>query len=334
MKKIMRLILVCFFALIIIAGCGANNPNSDTKLNTYGNTPGNLHNGGFVAKQGDWIYYSDFYLMKNRGLYKIKTDGTGEIKLNDDTASALNVFGDWIYYMKLNEDGNQSFYKVKTDGTERTQLIENLFVSGPVFAQEDWLYSIFYEDDGFKLYKVKSDGTEKIKLDGENSVSSINLVGDWIYYASSPLEEDEDIIYPHPGDLYRIKIDGTERTKLSVGDFYAINVVDDWIYFTIYEESGIYKMKTDGTEKTKIADEKDVDTINVTGGWVYYTSFAEGESGIFKMKTDGTEKTKLTDGMNVALNIAGEWIYYLNHSNNGIELYKMKTDGTGKIEVN
>lgn len=358
MKKMMSLIFVCFFALTIIAGCGANKPNSDASsdtstdtndnvtVNIYGNTPGNLSNGGFVAQQGDWIYYKGLY----QDLYKIKTDGSEKTKLTNHRAiNQINVVGDWIYYMRFSEPAG--LYKVKTDGTESTLLMQQMGMAElATVVKEDWIYGNFSEGGSLRLYKIKTDGTEKTILGGENAVTAINVVGDWIYYISSSLEWSEggpsNLPSPPPrdlyaGDLYRIKIDGTEKTKLSEGNFTSINVVDDWVYFMMDRGSGIYKMKTDGSEKIKLADDKKVDYINVAGDWIYYISVAEGERGIFKMKTDGTEKTKLTatlteEGQAPGLNIAGEWIYYGDYKDinkNEAGIYKIKTDGTGKTEV-
>jgi hypothetical protein len=81
MKKIMNLLIACAFSLTIFAGCNAtnsdsntsNNTNSTPAVNTNGDTNGNIANQGFVAQQGDWIYY---YYNYGYGAYKIKTDGT------------------------------------------------------------------------------------------------------------------------------------------------------------------------------------------------------------------------------------------------------------------
>jgi hypothetical protein len=86
-------------------------------VNEYGNTPGNIINGGYAAIQGDWIYYNN--ASDDGKLYKIKTDGSGRQKLNDDVSSYINVIGDWIYY--TDDIGN--ICKIKTDGSER-QLVE------------------------------------------------------------------------------------------------------------------------------------------------------------------------------------------------------------------
>jgi len=64
---------------------------------------------------GDWLYYKND--SDDNKLYKIKIDGSDNIKLNDDYTDYINVAGDWIYYSNL-DDGNQT-YRIRTDGTGR-----------------------------------------------------------------------------------------------------------------------------------------------------------------------------------------------------------------------
>ena len=116
MKKFKRLVPLFFFAVLFVVACGTDNMDTISDVNINGNTAGNLNNGGAVAQQEDWIYYSE---IPNPGLYKVKTDGSEQTKLNDDVPMDLNVFGDWVYYNNY-ADGEPISIKVKTDETERT----------------------------------------------------------------------------------------------------------------------------------------------------------------------------------------------------------------------
>lgn len=49
-------------------------PTPPGVVNERGNTVGNIVNYGYVAMQGDWIYYRN--PNDNNKLYKIRTDGT------------------------------------------------------------------------------------------------------------------------------------------------------------------------------------------------------------------------------------------------------------------
>jgi len=123
------------------------------EVNQRGNSVGNIVSGGIVAQQGEWIYYCTY--SDGRKLYKIRTDGTGRTKLNEDKSFFINVVGDWIYYCNSSDD--DKLYKIRTDGTRKTKLNEDR--SWSINVVGEWIY---YQNsfDGDKLYKIRTDGTD------------------------------------------------------------------------------------------------------------------------------------------------------------------------------
>ena len=91
---------------------------TNKNINTYGNSIGNLNNGGWAAGQGDWVYYSAF-----DALYKMKSDGSETKKILDKSVHQMNVVDDWIYFM-LNFKDN--VYRIKTDGSQQKLLLKNV----------------------------------------------------------------------------------------------------------------------------------------------------------------------------------------------------------------
>ncbi len=208
-------------------------PPADSSVNTRGNSVGNIVNWGLVAKQGEWIFYQND-IDDSLKLYKIRTDGSGRTKLNDDESWCLNVVGDWIYYQ--NGSDSLKLYKIRTDGSERTKLNEDS--SHYLNVVGDWIYYCNTSDGG-KLYKIRTDGSGRTKLNDDSS-DYLNVVGDWIYY------RNESDSYK----LNKIRIDGSERTKLNEDKFYYLNVVGDWIYCRNWSDrSKLYKIRTDGSER-------------------------------------------------------------------------------------
>lgn len=285
----------------------------ETPPQERGNTTGNIVNGGFVGKGGEWLYYK-----KREGnalygdLYKEKEDLTMDTLLaNDDDPSYINVLNGWVYYRNGREDGK--IFKIKLDGAEKTKVTDDsatgLIVSG------DWIFYANQSEDG-KLYKIKVDGTERIKLTDLQS-SSINLIGDWIYY--------QNVI--HDNMIYRIKVDGTGRELVNTQRAYNLIIEDSTIYFrNPNDDNKIYKMALDGTNKTKLSDESS-DTFNIANGWIYYITRNVPGGDLYKMRLDGTEKTYLNDQNVTNMIIFDDWIYYKK-----IEkmIYRIKTDGTNK----
>lgn len=78
-----------FLSFVLVTACfviGCNSTNYDSK----GNSSGNITNGGFVAKKGEWIYYAngeDDGGASNCQLYKVKEDGSGKQCLSKNVFS-------------------------------------------------------------------------------------------------------------------------------------------------------------------------------------------------------------------------------------------------------
>ena len=219
----------------------------------------------------DWIYYVNY--SEDGQIYKIRTDGSGRTRVNNDNSRYLNVVGDWIYYS--NESDNYKIYKIRIDGSERTRV--NNDSSWFLNVVGDWVYYRNFSD-GNKLYKIHTDGSKRTRVNDDSSWS-INVVDDWIYYCS--LFDGSNI--------YKIRTDGSERTRVNDDDSWFLNVVDDWIYYINDSDNyKIYKIRTDGRERTRVNDDDSV-YLNVVGDWIYYTNESDGDK-FYKIRTDGSER--------------------------------------------
>ena len=109
----------------------------------------------------DWIYYTN---MNDNGYpYKIRPDGTGRVRVQQDSSLYLNVAEDWLYYSNLND--NRYMYRVRTDGTGNERLNEEA-ISGANIAGE-WVYYLVNRYDDTKadeLWRMRLDGTDQQKV--------------------------------------------------------------------------------------------------------------------------------------------------------------------------
>lgn len=122
--------------VVLLLGFTACNQSADLDnvINKIGNTSENIMNRGYVAKQGDWLFY--FYqspcAYKN-GLFKSTIDGKHRKRIDRGSISNINVVGNWIYYVKSEKnmaypDNNiiiNSLYKIKTNGSQQTKLLDD-----------------------------------------------------------------------------------------------------------------------------------------------------------------------------------------------------------------
>lgn len=144
--------------------------------------------------------------------------------------------------------------------------------------------------------------------------------GDWVFYAYLPDQ-----------GLYKMKSDGSSRQKLCDGAVSNINVVDEWVYFSLSQKvdgkyiNGIYKIKTDGTQKQKLCDDV-VSCVNVVDGWIYYINESDLAS-FYKMRLDGSQQQKVHPHAMEFLIVDNGWAYVEDGSEN-YTLCKMKVDGS------
>jgi Copper amine oxidase N-terminal domain. len=143
--------------------------------------------------------------------------------------------------------------------------------------------------------------------------------GDWIYYS------------PHCGGLQKIKTDGTSHAILTDLEAQYINVVGDWVYYTLFNDPGnLFRIRTDGNEKKQLNNEQS-NYVSVVGDWIYYTNGNDNDK-VYKMKTDGSQRTKINDDWSGFVTVVGDWVYYANWDED-FALYKMKTDGSQRTKL-
>jgi predicted small secreted protein len=114
---------------------------------------------------GDWIYYtSDIEEFINYKLYKMRLDGTDQLKLNDDIISSFSIINDWIYYTNYDAEKKlHGFYRINTDGTEKIKISDGgaFFIT----AAGNWIYYLDNKgSDNDRAYKIYKDGSKNQAL--------------------------------------------------------------------------------------------------------------------------------------------------------------------------
>lgn len=321
-----------------------------------------------LVVKDNWIYFTQNDV--NFGLYKMKNDATGKVKLADNVDN-FSVDGNVIYY----KDKENHLNKMQLDGSNVSQIVSEEIADFYVLGN-----SIFYNDfNNSCIKRINTDGSSSSTVVSNPSnpffyVGKFNIAGDSLYYINSenPGEErlskvklnavNEDytpqvveavqcdyimelgnkVWYKRYGKYFcRVAENGENETVLDNQDVSFVGAYGDWIY---YIERGqgtsaggkIFKIKYDGTEKTLVLD-KSVQNAEMDDNYIYY----QADMGLHKCSKDGTNDTVLTEDYgfktNYDLKLAGDWIYYVGcHNENGNyqnDLYRIKKDGTEKALV-
>ena len=196
---------------------------SPDQVNTLGNTSGNISNilraaywrGGFVTTQAGWIYYSRF-TDDPAALYKMRTDGSGQMKFEGVHGYSLNVVGDWLYF--INPDDGDKPYKMRTDGSELQKLSDYGCSSMSVCG--DWVYGDGYGENG-SYYRFHTDGSEQTQL-CDFTVTLNFSEGKYGYVVKKSMDD---------GGLIRISLDDGAQTRISGSiPFFGFCITDDAVY--------------------------------------------------------------------------------------------------------
>ncbi|MHB9031153.1 MAG: DUF5050 domain-containing protein [Candidatus Latescibacterota bacterium] len=288
-------------------------------MNTVGNNPGNIANGGYVANQGNWVYYANPY--DGMKLYKIMLSGAGKTKLSDNTASNINVIGEWVYYT------SPTLYKIRIDGSSETVLVDNMSAFS-VIVVNDMIYCVYQNG----MYTIDVNGRERRKLNDEKTIESFLPLGDWLYYLKVGVSVNDE-----QRGIYRIRKDGTGRTRLKDGGA-VLFVPDGNIIHSLERISGaqhLYKMQLNGQNRTRIFNEQ-IFGMNAQNNWIYYIK----DDYLGKIRTDGKLEEKLVylreKFRHVHVFVVLDQIYYypIRIGKESIDrLFSIRFDGVGNQEM-
>ncbi len=148
--------------------------------------------------EGDWIYYSN--ADDGGKLYKVKTDGTGNAKVDDDECSFIDADQEWIYFVSKSDYGR--IYRIRPDGTDKDSL--NRDYSAFMCLHDGWIYYRNLMDEQ-RVYRMGADGENRAMFIDEQALF-VNIIDDWVYYNVS---EGNSLT------AYKMKLDGTGRVRIT-----------------------------------------------------------------------------------------------------------------------
>ena len=129
--------------------------------------------------------------------------------------------------------------------------------------------------------------------------------------AESPLEAEDStsVTITESGDFSEAEQLGFAGANIGQGGLMAGD--GEWVYFRSESDWGLYRARTDGSEQTQLLPPEDYapSSINVLGGWVYFSNFRDGFS-LWRVRTDGSEAEKLVDGYCHTFLVAESGIYF------------------------
>lgn len=257
-----------------------------------GNLPGNLANGGFVAGDGEHVFYVE------DGLWRMDADGSNPVQLSDGDFESLNVYDGYLYYLKR-EDVQATVH----------EYTWNVRLSHEDLPEERYLRIV----DGYTPYRMTVDGGEPQRLaetrtvaDGLCAYSYLTVADGGIFYLSanehsgSYSVHDGQAVYQRNNSVYRMDLDGGNereivpnigngRPLMAIGDDGKIHVVECYLIpNTDGRINGYLSCDLDGGQLNRhmrdalaeVWQNSDVVGVMPYGDKVYF-SVASGGDGVY-----------------------------------------------------
>lgn len=264
----------------------------------YGNTLSNLMNGGYLAVQGDWIYYAS--PSEGMRLHKMRLNGSERQSLGGSACVSINVIGRRVSYLT----NDYHVDAVDCDGENRRRLTPNTQSLGLQFVG-DRIHDLSLTPSGtYGLYTMKHDGTERTIVDGLGmpSIARFWALSDGRGFVLSDSGKHRivhcwkandrgafsmDVLFEGPFRNYVFETMGMAgvggQTIEVPTDLYVIDGRDDTI-----KKIGPIADRSQRRTVTLFGDattSRDIQTLALAEGWLFY---AHG-TFLSKMRTDGTQ---------------------------------------------
>ena len=300
--------------------------------NKWGNTPGNILNGGYFASSGDYLYFDSPFPDKTLfpGLIRSMKDGiTGIVKLPTEKAKSINVSGEWIYFV----DSNDNLCKIKINGKDYTK-IENRIVTSPIVYDN----SIYYIYNNSLMKRSLNDNSPAVLLKESVSAFILSENGQSIIYIASIYTKDS--FY-----LHKMSISNTNDDKSFLipaknfsGAFFSYKNYIFLSYFSSQSQNSssigaptmkVYRLDT-SSNNDKLEEYIDrIDgslSISMNDKYMYCTSLAGNKLEIVKIDVENKAKQSFIPTLqaNEVLLFSGildDTAYYWSLTNNNVELW-------------
>lgn len=276
----------------------------------------------FVAEKDGWLYFSKVSSDADRGIYRVKPDGSASYKISGEVATSLMIVEDWIYFSNYNY--RMMLFRMHLDGTN-VEMVSNKN-STVAILKDEWIYVSTPPE----LFRVRTDSTGYMKL--SNDVR-FRIAGDNII-----ISDEGDAGSNLPG-IFKMDLDGKNKIRIYTGFNSVLDVSDDWIYFIKHDGFGnpdgfTYRMKLDGSSLSVIDDLGGFSIMVPYHDWYYAVS--DDLKSITRLGADGTERSVIIN-LPIRLeniDVVNDRIYITTYDYESIEfsVASYDLDGKNKIE--
>jgi hypothetical protein len=291
-------ILIFFFTTTI--------STTSAKTFVWGNSVGNIANGGYIVESKGWVYFSVCGIISKKQLGK---DTTYKLTTVKGDIRSINVINGWIYYLAIPHEGGLNekdfgIYRVSIDGKRKNKIATGVFSQLYIVGSSLFYSTSPYSKNSSTIVKANLDGKNpKVIYKGTDHVS-FSLDSTFIYFSS----KDKGIS--------RMTWGGTGKKVISndtiFQDFIAVN---SWVYYQNIKDGKLYKVRNDGKGRTLLTTES-IFAFHVNEKGIFYNDKLK-----YLIRTDLSGKNRIITG-------TGSMAYAIHHIKNH---YYFETDYSDKL---
>lgn len=286
-----------------------------------GNTSGNLLNGGLFCQVDDTIYFANPYDQGT--LYSMNTKLEKIKQVQNDNVSYLNGADKYIFYTKRNdrkEMDSDLIVDLSATGLYRMNLFTK--ITAKLYdepTQVACLYGnrVYYQHynlkAGLQLYGAKIDDTDDKKL-LEEPCAPYAIDNGKIYFVGT--KEDHAI--------HSMNIDGTQNYILQDGNYHALTLQGDYLYFLDMADN--YSLKrlpvSGGTVETLVSERLATYNVCEDNNTIYCQIDNGSQNGLYEFKIDSQSLTKIAPGDFNYLHTTKDYLFFETYDQG--TLYSMK----------
>lgn len=258
---------------------------------SFGNTAGNLKEGGSFASDGRAVFFTDFTYSSIRC---VSSEGGAVDLIYDGLANTLNVAGDRIYFLQFDAGEGVHAYWVSKTGGKAKKVLKDALVG--LWVVGDWLFfTPEYGDE--KLHRARLDGRGIEKLH-DDVAHWVAFTPHWVYYCNAA-----------KGDrVFRMRHNGAERGQ--IGQHRAADLLPvgaQLFYRNEDDDHHVWVMNADGSQDQLLL-EVNARCLNADDRWLYYCDF-DDDARLYRVPLTGGEPQRITDVGVLNPHILGEWIF-------------------------
>ncbi|MBR3308181.1 MAG: DUF5050 domain-containing protein [Lachnospiraceae bacterium] len=335
MNKTLKTVLLIAIPVVLIAGIiivraivEKAQEIPDNAPDLFGNTAGNLYNGGSFCEHEGTVYFSNPY--DGGSIYAFDTNHENMRKVITADASFLNAAGGYIYYFSASSAGQSGLgyvrdgrgvYRVDDKG-KRNILLNRCTTDSLLLLGNNLYYTDFGEDE-----KKPENAVVRVSEVSKEGESEGFIIDDHVRLAAA-----------YNGEIYYAAMTGNHHLfaynpltgqSRQLGDFnmYEPVVQGNVVYFLDLDDDMHLKSWFIGDSTTTLISDERIETFNLYGDTIYYQTTADSGYYFKKIRVDGTGETTLKDGVVSNIQVTSEGVYFTDF-NSELPLYRIAAGGS------